>query len=265
MRFAVIDCGRADEETFGSGVPNHVEPGFDNWSTGLTANCRARHVCGKTPVPGSFGTLQSGAQIFTRKKLTEALAEFQQVTKQAPESPLAHLWLGKVYLFQKNQPQAEAEFKKVLTLDPKNYAAMILLGRIYSYDPKKLNLAEDYLQQGLTLSPDNVEAHFDLGRVYALKGDRRKAIESFNFVFFKERDFGLYHYEVARILEAWGEQAEALGQYQRALLFNPTLTAAKEAVQRLESRAQAQPPSGTQKESPRKHSSGSGIRKQSKQ
>jgi tetratricopeptide (TPR) repeat protein len=206
------------------------------------------------------------AQIYLQaNKLTEALAEFQQVTQQAPESPLAHLWLGKVYLFQRNFPQSEAEFKKVLALDPKNYAAMILLGRLYSYEPEKLDLAEDYLKQGLELSPDNVEGHFDLGRVYALKGDRRKAIDSFNFVFFKERDFGLYHNEVARILEAWGEKAEALRQYQRALLFNPTLTAAKEAVQRLENRDQAQPPSGTQKESPRKQLSGSGIRKQPKQ
>ncbi|MCK9376582.1 MAG: tetratricopeptide repeat protein [Syntrophobacterales bacterium] len=214
--------------------------------------------------PATLEHFKQAQNYLQERKLTEALAELQQVTKQAPESPVAHLWLGKVYLFQMNFPKSEAEFKKVLALDPKNYVAMILLGRLYSYEPKKLDLAVDYLKQGLALSPDNVEGHFDLGRVYALKGDRRKAIDSFNFVFFKERDFGLYHYEVARILEAWGEKAEALRQYQRALLFNPTLTAAQEAVRRLESRAQTQPPADTQKESPQKHSSGSGIRKQSK-
>ena len=192
--------------------------------------------------PAALEHFKQAQKYLQEKKLNEALAEFQQVTQQAPESPLGHLWIGKVYLFQKNFPQAEAEFKKVLAQDPKNYSAMILLGRLYSYDPKRLDLAVDYLKQGLALSPDNLEGHFDLGRAYALKGDRPKAVEAFNFIFFKEHEYGLYHYEVARILEGWGEKAVALQQYQRALVFNPTLTTAQEAVQRLEGKAQAKQP-----------------------
>ena len=110
---------------------------------------------------------------------------------------------------------------------------MILLGRLCSFDPNQANQAEDYLQQALKLSPDSVEAHFDLGRVYALKGERQKAIETFNFIFFKERDFHIYHYEVGRILEGWGEKSEASRQYRQALLFNANFAEANDAVQRL--------------------------------
>jgi tetratricopeptide (TPR) repeat protein len=171
-------------------------------------------------------------------KTSDALAELQQVTQLAPKAPAGHLWLGKAYLSQKKFPEAETELKKVLDLSPKNPAALVLLGRLCSNDPNRLNQAEDYLKQALKLSPDSIEAHFDLGRVYALKGERQKAIEAFNFIFFKEREFHLYHYEVGRILEGWGEKGEALRQYRQALLFNTNFAEAKKAMQRL---ADAQP------------------------
>lgn len=150
---------------------------------------------------------------------------------------MGHLWLGKVYLSQKECPRAEAELKKVLALDSENYPAMVLLARLYSRDKERLNQAEAYLQHALKLSPDSVEAHFDLGRVYALKGVRQKAIAEFNFIFFKEKEFFLYHYEVGRILESWGEKAEALKLYRRAHLLNPEFAKAQEAVRRLETAA----------------------------
>jgi tetratricopeptide (TPR) repeat protein len=210
----------------------------------------------QAPLPPQTQEHFNRAQKYLQEnKLPEALAEFQQVTRQAPEAPLGHLWLGKVYLSQKKAPQAEAEFKKALALDPKNYTAMILLGRLYSQEPGRLKLAEDYLKQALALSPDNVEAHFDLGRVYALQGKRQKAIEAFNFIFFKEREFHLYHYEVARILEGWGQRAEALRQYRQALFFNPNLAEAKAALQRLEAEARAQQPAGAPGKPPQKPAS----------
>lgn len=172
-------------------------------------------------------------QYLQANKITEAQGELQQVIQIAPDAPAGHLWLGKTYLLEKKYSESETELKKVLALSPKNYAAMILLGRLCSYDPQRLNQAEDYLKQVLKLSPDSIEAHFDLGRVYALKGERQKAIEAFNFIFFKEREFHLYHFEVGRILEGWGEKAEALRQYRQALLFQANFPEAKNAVQRL--------------------------------
>lgn len=188
--------------------------------------------------PETLKHFKKGVQDLQNNKISDALGEFQQVTQLAPKAPAGHLWLGKVYLSQKKFSEAETELKKVLAMSPKNYAAMILLGRLCSYDPNRFNQAEDYLKQALKISPDSIEAHFDLGRVYALKGERRKAIEAFNFIFFKERDFHIYHYKVGRILEGWGEKGEALRQYRQALLFNANFAEAKKAMQRL---AGAQP------------------------
>jgi tetratricopeptide (TPR) repeat protein len=190
---------------------------------------------GKAPMsPEALQHLQQGHKYLSENKIAEAQKEFQEVVRLASDNPLGHLWLGKVYLSQKEYPRAEAELKKVLALDPENYPAMILLGRLYSGDKERLNQAEEYLQQALKLSPDSLEAHFDLGRLYALKGERQKAIAAFNFIFFKENEFFLYHYEVGRILESWEERAEALKQYRRAYALNPNLFQAKEALERLE-------------------------------
>jgi len=204
--------------------------------------------------PEVLKQFEKGVQDLQQNKVSDALTEFQKVTQLAPNAPAGHLWLGKAYLSEKKVSEAETELKKVLDLSPKNVAALVLLGRLCADDPKRLDQAEDYLKQALKLSPDSIEAHFDLGRVYALKGERQKAIQAFNFIFFKERDFHLYHYEVGRILEAWGEKGEALRQYRQALLFNANFAAAKDAVQRL---AESQPkPAPSAHEGAKKHKKG---------
>jgi superkiller protein 3 len=197
--------------------------------------------------PEALKHFEKGLEDLQANKIADALGELQQVTQLAPNAPAGHLWLGKAYLLEKKFPESEMELKKVLALSPRNYAAMILLGRLYSYDPKRINQAEDYLEQALKLSPDSIEAHFDLGRVYALKDERQKAIEAFNFIFFKEKDFHIFHYEAGHILEGWGKKDEALRQYRQALLFDPNFVQAKEAVQRLAD-AQPKPAPDTPKE-----------------
>lgn len=206
--------------------------------------------------PEAVKHFEKGVQDLQQNKISDALGEFQKATQLAPNAPAGHLWMAKAYLSDRKVPEAETELKKVLALNPKNYAAMILLGRLCSYDPKRSKEAEDYLKQALKLTPDSIEAHFDLGRVYALQGERQKAIDAFNFIFFKEKEFHLYHFEVGRILEAWGEKAEALRQYRQALLFNAIFPEAKEAVQRL-AEAPPQPAPDSPKE-PKKLKKGAG-------
>jgi tetratricopeptide (TPR) repeat protein len=204
--------------------------------------------------PEASKHFEKGVQDLQNNKTSDALGELQQVTQLAPKAPAGHLWLGKAYLSEKKFSDAETELRKVLDLSPKNLAALVLLGRLCSNDPNRLNQAEEYLKQALKLSPDSIEAHFDLGRVYALKGERQKAIEAFNFIFFKEREFHLYHYEVGRILEGWGEKGEALRQYRQALLFNANFAEAKDAVHRL---ADSQPkPAPSAHEGAKKHMKG---------
>lgn len=179
--------------------------------------------------------LAQGQKFLRDQKLDEALKEFQETVRLAPEAPLAHFWLGRVSFYRKDRDQAEKSFKKVLELQPDNYHAMAWLGKLYSFERDKLELAQSYLLKALEGSPENLDVHFDLGRIYAMLGERQKALQEFGFLFSKEQDFFLYRFELGRILEAWGENDKAIEQYKRALVLNPNFSLASEAIKRLES------------------------------
>lgn len=195
-----------------------------------------------TMSPQATEHFRQGHKFLADKKLDEALKEFQETVRLAPESSLANYWLGKAYFYRQDKDQAEKAFNKVLQLDPKNYYAMASLGRLYSFDKTKLDQAEKLLQQALEESPDNLEAHFDLGRVYAMKGEQQKAMREFAITFAKEGEFALYHFEMGRIFEAWGEKNRALQQYHRTLVFNPQFADAGQAIKRLEGAAGKEAP-----------------------
>jgi tetratricopeptide (TPR) repeat protein len=191
--------------------------------------------------------LSKGQKLWIDQKPDEALKEFQEAARLAPDSPLVHYWLGKAHFFRQEKEQAEKAFKKVLELDPKHYQAMTGLGRLYSFDKNKLDQAEKLLQEALEESPDNLEAHFSLGMVYIMQGEQKKASREFSFLFSKEGEFAVYHFEMGRALEALGDKKQALQHYQRALVINPKLAAAEQAGKRVtaelakESSAQAKP------------------------
>ncbi len=198
--------------------------------------------------PEALEHLAQGQKFLMDQKLDEALKEFQETVRLAPNSPVANYWLGRAYFYRKDKELAEKSFKKVLELEPENYHALAWLGKIYSFDPDKLDLAKSYLIKALEESPENLEAHFDLARIYGMQGERQKALREFAFLFSKERDFFIYHFELGRMLEAWGEPDKAIEEYKRAQVLNPHFQPAGEAIKRLESRknegkpSQSQPP-----------------------
>jgi len=184
--------------------------------------------------PQAMEHFRQAHKFLAEKKLDEAFKEFQETVRLAPDSPLAEYWLGRAYFFKRDMDQAHKTFQKVLQKDPKNYHAMAMLGKIASLDKARLDEAQKYLQQALDESPENLEAHFDLGRVYALKGDRERSIREFAFIFNKEGEFAPYHFEMGRILEAWGQKDAAMSHYKRALVLSPNFDLAKQAIQTLE-------------------------------
>ncbi|MFZ2087836.1 MAG: tetratricopeptide repeat protein [Desulfobaccales bacterium] len=192
--------------------------------------------------PEALEHFRQAHRFLAEQKTAEALKEFQETARLAPDSSLAVFWLGKAHLYNKDRDQAEKHLKKVLEMDPENYHAMATLGRLYSLDRDKLDQAEAYLKQALDYSPDNLEAHFDLARIYARKGERDKALQEFRFLFNQEAEFFIYHFELGRILEAWGNKDAALQEYRRAHLLNPKFEPALQASKRLESAAAAPAP-----------------------
>jgi tetratricopeptide (TPR) repeat protein len=196
-------------------------------------------ILGKKPqekpslAPQALEQLRKGQTFLGAGKPDEALKEFQEAVRLAPDSALAQYWLGRAYFYRQDKEQAEKAFKQALEQDPKDYQSMISLGRLYSLDLNKLDEAQKLLQQALDESPDNLEGRFVLGMVYALKSEKQKALNEFNFTFAKEGELALYHFEIGRVLEATKDNKMALQHYQRALVLNPKLAVAEQAIKRL--------------------------------
>ena len=133
-------------------------------------------------------------ELLKNKKLDEALKEFKQAAKLAPDAAVVHYWVGRAYYFKKEPERAIAKFKKVLDLEPKNYRALAMIGRILSLDKAKLDEAISYLNDALSINPDYAEARFDLGRIYAQKGDAKRALSEFAVIFMSEPRYALYHF-----------------------------------------------------------------------
>lgn len=201
-----------------------------NTTSGIQQTAKTK----KSLPPQAAEHLAQGQKFLQDQKADEALKEFQEAVRLAPESPPAHFWLGRAYFYRKDKDQAEKSFKKVLELEPDNYHAMAWLGKMYSFEKDKLEQAQSLLLKALEGSPENLEVHFDLGRVYAMQGERGKTLREFGFLFSKERDFFIYHFEFGRMLEAWGEKDQAIQQYKRALVLNPKFAPVEEAIKRLE-------------------------------
>jgi Flp pilus assembly protein TadD len=93
------------------------------------------------------------------------LVEFRLALRVKPDTALAWMTLGVIYLNQNDIEAATAAFAQAVYLDPKNpqahnYYAVTLAKRGW-YDG-----AEDELQKVVQLAPDFAEAHFNLALIY---------------------------------------------------------------------------------------------------
>jgi type IV pilus assembly protein PilF len=68
-------------------------------------------------------TLRLGDALVKAGRLREAIAEFQEGVKLAPQSPEMHLALGQAYLKDGDKRSARSEFQKVVDVAPKSDAA----------------------------------------------------------------------------------------------------------------------------------------------
>ena len=163
-----------------------------------------------------------------------ALEAFQACVRKAPDSAEVRFSLGKCYFVLQQPKEAAVEFKEGLRLQPDNNEARAMLGKIWSFDDAKLEAAEEVLTKVVQTNPHMEDAIFDLGRVYARRGDAEKAWAHFSRVLASEKRYAIYHFEVGRILVASGAVDAAKTHLERALVLDPGLQMAQEALRGLD-------------------------------
>jgi tetratricopeptide (TPR) repeat protein len=120
-----------------------------------------------------------GSQLFSRKKYSQAKAEYLKALKFKPNAPVIHKNLGLIYFNSKNYRRAERAYRKALQLNP-GYTPAIAKLALSLAAQKKYISAERKFKQAIQAEPSNADHYLNLGHFYYyLKKDYKGAKNSY--------------------------------------------------------------------------------------
>jgi serine/threonine protein kinase len=146
---------------------------------------------------------------------SHARSSFQRAVRLAPDSPLAHLHLGKILLLQKDESEARQEFLKSLQLR-RTPEALSSIGSAYLAVHENL-VAADYFVQASRQDPENFLYHYNAGVAYrAATNMQTEATQQFGQALRQLDDQLLPGHESARLRAYRGLCLVMLGRSEEA-------------------------------------------------
>ncbi|MDO8684008.1 MAG: tetratricopeptide repeat protein, partial [Armatimonadota bacterium] len=135
----------------------------------------------KGPAQQAQAHFQKGMQYRQKGKFTEAIAEFKQVIKLAPNAPIGYIHLALTYLGKGDLRSAEAPLKTAVKLDNKNVNLRIQLAQIYLQTNRPAE-AIATASEAAKKDPKNPGVQFILGAAYIQQKNNQAAITAFRKV-----------------------------------------------------------------------------------
>jgi len=133
--------------------------------------------------------VRAAIELYEHGKFPEAVELFSRLSRQAPDDPNLHIWLGKTHLKLHRRDDAVLAFKKAVAIDSKNGVYHLWLGRAYGEKAAHAfwgafslaSQARKEFEAAAALEPDNLDIRFDLMEFYSqapgiLGGGKDKAM-----------------------------------------------------------------------------------------
>ena len=162
-----------------------------------------------------------------------AVGYIEQALRVNPDDADAHSSLGLALLQLGRAQEAVPHLERALRLDPNDAdahntlaLALLRLGRVPEAIP--------HFEQALQIDPDNADTHINLGNALFQGGKVFEAFSHYQQALRLDPDSPLVHDDLGVAFEKLGRVPEAIEQYQQALKLKPDLTAAREAIHRLQ-------------------------------
>lgn len=167
--------------------------------------------------------------LFERGRLEEAVVEWREALKFAPESLPIRRNLGLVLLKLGRSEEAEEELLEALSLEPNNALTHLYLGRTY-IDQGKLRMAASELETAQALEPTNPDVDISLALLNMRQGRYDKAEAHIQRALtFNYNDPNL-HAALGDIYRAQGKWDKADEAYQAALELDASHPGAKRGL-----------------------------------
>ncbi len=93
----------------------------------------------------------SALNFFNEGSYQESIAEWAEYLRAAPESDEAYFYLGASYQSEKQFDSAIFNYEKCLSLNPDHASAHLNLGMLYDYHRNDLQIAEEHLKRSMDL------------------------------------------------------------------------------------------------------------------
>ena len=110
----------------------------------------------------------------TEKRYDEALKEFDEALKIAPDFARAYAGRGITLLQMQNRADARIAFEKAVRLDPESFDAQVGLGLVLN-DLREFQASTEHLLKARSLNSAGWQVHYELGRAYFALADYPEA------------------------------------------------------------------------------------------
>ena len=181
--------------------------------------------------------LEQGQILYDAGKVDEAIGEWREALRLAPQAARAHHLLGLAFRDQKDHTQAAAAFQQALRIEPDNATAHVHLARAFEALGKEQEAFDTY-QKALQLVPSAPYVHNRLGYILAGRKDWQGAANEWYQTIQLAPHYAYAYANYGEALEKMGRQKDALSTYKNAVPICVRFTQAFEE-RRKKSKAEA--------------------------
>ena len=160
--------------------------------------------------------LEQGQILYDVGKVDQAVAEWQETLRLAPQTAQAHHLLGLAFRDQKDHTQAAAAFQQALRLEPDNATAHVHLARAFEALGKEQEAFDTY-QKALQLVPSAPYVHNRLGYILAEREDWQGAANAWYQTIQLAPHYAYAYANYGEALEKMGREKDALSTYKNAV------------------------------------------------
>jgi tetratricopeptide (TPR) repeat protein len=159
--------------------------------------------------PESAAAYLFTARMLLRQEIDTVAEEYgQKAVELDPKLPLAHYFLGELYLFKSRIPEAITNFQQELALNPGHAATYYKLADAYSRI-QKFDDAERLLQRSIWLDSTSTGPYILMGKVLEKKGETELAVRSLQHALNMDPNNSVTHHLLGQAYRDMGKTEDA--------------------------------------------------------
>ena len=175
--------------------------------------------------------------LYQMRQLEPSIQCLQKALEIEPYYTRAEELLGTIWSQKKDYTRARASFEHILKIAPDDYAAHFNLGVLDAIQGR-WDEGESHLRRVLQMDPNSAEAYNALGSLYLGREDLPHAKAAFSDAIRLQPGFAWAHYNLGLIFRRENKSEDAAREFRAALGADPQFSAARTALERLQSPAQ---------------------------